>query len=292
VASTATKDEVRTAYRRLHRRVEPAAGGTLGLAHLVSVAYRSTLDGGRSARAADVDPYAVLGVRPETPPDEVRGAFRRLAQLVHPDRGGTDELFHIVDMSYDLVTDPLARAERRTGVKYRPPPRPPPPGPFHPRAAEDRRYEPVWRSWLAIGGGVGVLLFGATVLVAFLVAMSSVAAPQLAPLVLLMTFGAGMAARPAYAAIARGVTQLRTRHAFAASAELDSFLFERCLDAPVGRERDDILYYAYRNWCREHRCPTLSMRAFIEYLRSLGLLYVTASSWDAGVVVGVRLRDD
>lgn len=292
VAPTASKDEVRTAYRRLHRQVHPDAGGTTGLTDFVTAAYRAVLDGGRSSRAGDVDPYEVLGVRPATPKDEVRGAFRRLARLVHPDRGGTDELFHLVDMSYDLVTDPLARAERRTGLRYRPPPPPPPPGPFEPRAPEDRRYEPPWRAWLTIGTGVAALVFGGVLLVAFMLAMARLEEQRLAPFLLLVAVGALMAARPAFGAIARGATQLRARHAFAAAADIDSFLFERCLDTPVGRERDDVLYFAYRGWCRDRRCAAISLRAFIEYLRSVGLLYVTASSWESGVVVGVSLRDD
>lgn len=300
------------------------------MADLVTAAYQAALDGGRSARGAaqgstrgpgggvaggsgargwdargwgdrgwpgsprdgDVDPYAVLGVRPGTPRDEVRGAFRRLARLVHPDRGGTDELFRIVDMSYDLVTDPLARAQRQTGVRYRPPPPPPPPGPFRPRAAEERRYEAPWRSWTTIGTGVGVLAFGAALLAALFVALAQAGNPAVAPFMAISTIAALIAARPAFRAIARAATRLRSRHAFAAAADLDTFLVERCLDAPVGRERDEVLYLAYRRWCADHRRLPVSMLAFVEYLRSVGLLYVTASSWDSGVLVGVRLRDD
>ena len=288
---------MRTAYRRLHDRVEPAAGGTAGLADLVTAAYRASLDGGHAVRSDPVDPYAVLGVVPGAPRDEVRGAFRRLARLVHPDRGGTDELFRILDMSYDLVTDPLARAARaaraqgRSGVRYRPPPPPPPPGPFRPRPPEERRYEPVWRSWTTIGGGFAILVFGAIPLGALVVAMDDLAGQAFVPLLLLMFFGVAVAARPVVGAIARAATRLRARHAFAAAAELDEFLVQRCLDAPVGRERDDVLYFAYREWCVARPCTAVSMIAFVEYLRSVGLLYVTSSSWDAGVLVGIRLRD-
>ncbi len=283
---------MRTAYQRLHSRVQAEAGGTAALGQLVTSAYRAAVDGGRSARADDFDPYAILGVEPRTPDDVVRGAFRRLVQLVHPDRGGTDELFRVVATSYDLVTDPLARVERETGVRYRPPPPPPPPGPFERRPAEDRRYEPAWRSWMTIGGGVAVLLAGGFVLAAFIVAMSNVKADGAVALVLIVTVGALVGARPAYAAIARGVAQLRARRIFASSEDLDDFLLERCLDAPVGRERDDVLYYAYRGWCIQRRRQVVSMRSFVEYLRSLGILYVNASAWDNGVLVGIRLRDD
>jgi curved DNA-binding protein CbpA len=44
----------------------------------------------------DVDPYEVLGVSKNYTWDELVSAYRRVAKLVHPDKGGSEILFHTV----------------------------------------------------------------------------------------------------------------------------------------------------------------------------------------------------
>ncbi len=44
-------------------------------------------------------------------PEELRAAFRRLSKKVHPDAGGSDVLFAQVKDAYDVLSDPVRRAE-------------------------------------------------------------------------------------------------------------------------------------------------------------------------------------
>ncbi|MGA0830687.1 MAG: DnaJ C-terminal domain-containing protein [Nitriliruptoraceae bacterium] len=55
------------------------------------------------------DLYAVLGVAPDAPPEEVKRAYRRLAREHHPDAGGDEARFKEVAHAYDVLGD----AERR-----------------------------------------------------------------------------------------------------------------------------------------------------------------------------------
>jgi len=50
---------------------------------------------------ADLDPFAVLGLRSDADADEVRGARRRLAMALHPDRGGDVERMRAVNEAFD-----------------------------------------------------------------------------------------------------------------------------------------------------------------------------------------------
>ena len=54
-------------------------------------------------KLAQVDPYEVLGVDPETPWPEVVASFRDLAKMAHPDHGGDPELFRSVMAAFDLL---------------------------------------------------------------------------------------------------------------------------------------------------------------------------------------------
>ena len=53
--------------------------------------------------------YEVLGV-PRTASDrEIRAAYERVAQLVHPDRGGSTGLFQLVQQAWHVLQDASAR---------------------------------------------------------------------------------------------------------------------------------------------------------------------------------------
>lgn len=57
------------------------------------------------------DPYAVLDVEPDADAETIKRAYRRKAQQCHPDReDGDAELFHRVQMAYELLSDPARRA--------------------------------------------------------------------------------------------------------------------------------------------------------------------------------------
>ena len=53
-----------------------------------------------------MDPYEVLGVTPNAPEDEVRRAYKRLAQRHHPDKGGDPEAMARVNDAYEAITQP------------------------------------------------------------------------------------------------------------------------------------------------------------------------------------------
>ena len=60
------------------------------------------------------DHYAVLGVTPEAPIDEIKKAYRRLALANHPDRHPGDveaeERFRAITVAYTVLSDPVQRA--------------------------------------------------------------------------------------------------------------------------------------------------------------------------------------
>jgi DnaJ-class molecular chaperone len=60
------------------------------------------------------DPYKILGIYRGTSIDEVKSAYKRLARLHHPDKGGDAEVFQTVNTAYSII---LKQYER--------PPRPP-----------------------------------------------------------------------------------------------------------------------------------------------------------------------
>lgn len=62
-----------------------------------------------AAVPAGTSPYAVLGVAPGAPVDEIKRAFRRLALATHPDRGGDAAGFIRVKWAHD---EALARRGR------------------------------------------------------------------------------------------------------------------------------------------------------------------------------------
>jgi hypothetical protein len=61
---------------------------------------------------ADLDPFAVLGLRPDADADAVRGARRRLAMVLHPDRGGDVERMRAVNEAFD---EAMARLGAQAG---------------------------------------------------------------------------------------------------------------------------------------------------------------------------------
>lgn len=60
------------------------------------------------------DPYEILGIDRNASADEVKAAFRRLAQKYHPDRNPNDptaqEKFKEINAAYQLLSDPQKRA--------------------------------------------------------------------------------------------------------------------------------------------------------------------------------------
>lgn len=63
------------------------------------------------------NPYAILGVLVDAGEDDVKSAYRTLAKICHPDRGGDPEEFRLLNWAYELLSDPARRAKfDSTGV--------------------------------------------------------------------------------------------------------------------------------------------------------------------------------
>jgi DnaJ-class molecular chaperone len=53
--------------------------------------------------------YKLLGLRRNAPIEAVKSAYRARAKNVHPDRGGDEEKFKILEYAYELVTKDIKR---------------------------------------------------------------------------------------------------------------------------------------------------------------------------------------
>lgn len=286
VSARATRVSVRAAHQRLRAAVDPTAGGTAGLVALVDAACDVAISG-RGAERLAVDPHAILGVVPTAGGVEVRAAYRRVALVVHPDRGGTDELFRVVATAYEVLTGTEPRRIRRTRRPTASPPPPPPPrGPYRAPDPATRHTVSRWRAWRDLAEHATPLVLAGLLLVA----ANELHRNVLVVVALVLAVWFGSILRPSIDGFLRAVVVLRgTRVKVAPAVEPERFLEDRCLDAPVGRQREDVLYAAYVSWCRSRGEPVPPW-VFVERLRGLGLLFVRASAWDGGLWVGVTLR--
>lgn len=293
VGPRATRSEVRTAQRRLRAHVAVERGGSAALVALVDAAADVLLAGADPAVfARGADPHRLLGVAPGAGRDIIAAAYRRIAQVAHPDRGGTDELFRVVEGARRDLLDPprLRRTRRRTSPQWTAPPPPPPPrGPYRAPPPEQRHVVATWRAVRDLGFFGAVLGFAVLVVSgAFLInTRAGVVAVVLFVVALL---GRAPLLRPAVDGALRAVIVLagaRVRVPDAVAPE--RFLEATCLDAPVGRVGEDVLYEAYVRWCGADRGRPVAPWVFVERLRTLGLLLVKPSAWDPGLWVGITL---
>lgn len=58
----------------------------------------------RPASAPPADPYAVLHLLPTAPAELVRAAYRVMAQLHHPDKGGDDLTMKRINNAFEALT--------------------------------------------------------------------------------------------------------------------------------------------------------------------------------------------
>jgi curved DNA-binding protein len=57
------------------------------------------------------DFYAILGVPRTASADEIKRAYRKLASVHHPDRGGDTKKFQEIQVAYDTLSDPQKRQQ-------------------------------------------------------------------------------------------------------------------------------------------------------------------------------------
>lgn len=289
LAPDAPSSLARDAHRRLSARVAPSAGGTEALAQLVDEAlHEITRRSGPATRS--LDPWWVLGLAVGAAADDVHAAYRRLAPIVHPDRGGTDELFRVVASAVDVLTRPSGRGPRLGG----PWPRPRAERPFKPPPESERVHAPGWRDWLEAAGHGSILgLLVALWLVSFSAAFSGrvgLGILGLGGIAAALTASSIQGPR-ATRGLVRAVVRATGGYRGSAGAAAEDFLAQCCLDSPVHREREDVLYDAYSRWCGGRGARQMSRYSFIEKLRTLGLLHVQSPSLENALFIGVRLRD-
>jgi curved DNA-binding protein len=69
------------------------------------------------------DYYQILGVPQNAGPDEIKKAYRKLANQHHPDKGGDQAKFKDISVAYDTLSDPNKKAEydqqRAGGTQFR-----------------------------------------------------------------------------------------------------------------------------------------------------------------------------
>lgn len=58
-----------------------------------------------------MDYYATLGIAKTASPDEIKKAYRKLASVHHPDKGGNTAKFQEIEEAYRVLSDPQKRAE-------------------------------------------------------------------------------------------------------------------------------------------------------------------------------------
>lgn len=87
-----------------------AAGASLGrrMPPLLRPMVREVVDAAKEAISKievsskpQIDAYKVLGVKPSDSWDHIHRRYLVLSKQVHPDRGGTDELFQILKRAHD-----------------------------------------------------------------------------------------------------------------------------------------------------------------------------------------------
>jgi curved DNA-binding protein CbpA len=61
-----------------------------------------------------MDYYTLLGVTRNASQDEIKKAYRKLAMVNHPDRGGDNNKFAEINAAYDTLGDPTKRQQYDT----------------------------------------------------------------------------------------------------------------------------------------------------------------------------------
>lgn len=254
-------------------------------------AAAAVLTGSAIGMITPPEPWHVLGVGPQPTPREVHSAYRRVSRTVHPDLGGTDELFRLCEGARRAMLEAPAAGAAAQGRAWRPPSPPPPRGPYRAPPTEERHVVPPWRALRDLAWYLSILASTALLVVAGF-SLGAVAGGLAVGFVVLAVTARAPILRPALeGALRAGIVLLGARVRVAAAVAPERFLEQTCLDAPVGRSGERELYAAYVRWCgAAQRGDPVAPWVFVERLRTLGLLLVKPSAWDDGLWVGIALR--
>ena len=61
--------------------------------------------------------YDVLGVMKDAGDADIKKAYKKAALQAHPDKGGSDEMFQMVNEAYKVLGDTTARSEYDRDIK-------------------------------------------------------------------------------------------------------------------------------------------------------------------------------
>lgn len=56
-----------------------------------------------------MNPYEILGVSIDATLEEIKSKYKQLANIHHPDKGGDEETFKLINLAYDILSDPIKR---------------------------------------------------------------------------------------------------------------------------------------------------------------------------------------
>ena len=55
------------------------------------------------------NPYRILGLNKDASKEEIKEAYKKLAKLHHPDKGGNEEMFKLIKSAYELLINEESR---------------------------------------------------------------------------------------------------------------------------------------------------------------------------------------
>ena len=58
-----------------------------------------------------MNPYTELDVPVDASLETIRQRYRTLAQMYHPDKGGDEEMFKLIKLAYEILSDPVRRKQ-------------------------------------------------------------------------------------------------------------------------------------------------------------------------------------
>jgi TolA-binding protein len=100
---TARLEHLAQEYAALEQWNHTLAAENRQLREAVAQAMAAQVAAAAHGGVAGQDPYAVLGVTGEAPPEVIEAAYKALAKIYHPDRGGSKEVMQRINRAHDAI---------------------------------------------------------------------------------------------------------------------------------------------------------------------------------------------